>query len=103
MSVQALSADGWKIVLANATGPASTVSVNAGSAANVDLTVSANPANIREILALKSIGGLPDGIVLVSVSYPNISTIRLRVFNTTGSSIDINANSVSATILARAF
>jgi hypothetical protein len=102
MSIQALTAEGWKIVLATASGPASTVSVGAGAAADVDLTVSANPASIKAILALGSVSGLPTGIVLVGVSYPNLSTVRIRVYNPTTSSINVTANSVSATVLARA-
>ena len=101
MSVQALTADGWKIVLANASGPASNATVNAGTAGNVDLTVAANPAIIREILGLKSITGLPDGIVLVGVTYPDLATVRIRVFNPTTSNITIVANTVSAGVLAR--
>jgi hypothetical protein len=102
MSVQALTADGWKIVIANASGPASNVSVSAGTAANVDLTVAANPASIKEILALKSVSGLPDGIVLVGVSYPDLTTVRIRVFNHTTGSITITAGSVSASVIAKA-
>jgi len=102
MSVEALTAEGFKLVLATASGPATTVSVGAGAAANVDLTVAANPGVIREILSLKSLTGLPDGIVLVGVSYPALTTIRVRVFNHTTSSINITAGSVSASVLAKA-
>jgi len=102
MSVEALTADGWKIVKATATGPATNVAVSAGAAANVDLTVAANPALIKEILALKSVSGLPDGVVLASVSYPSLTTIRLRVFNPTTTDITVTANSVTAEIIAKA-
>jgi hypothetical protein len=102
MSVQALTAEGWKIVLANASGPAAAVSVDAGAAADVDLTVAANPANIREILALKSVTGLPDGIVLVGVTYPDLATVRVRVLNHSAAAITIAAGSVSAVIMAKA-
>ena len=102
MSVQALTADGWKVVIATATGPSTTQVVNAGTAANVDLTVAANPASIKEILALKSVSGLPDGIVLVSISYPSLTTVRIRVFNPTDGNINITANSVTASVIAKA-
>jgi lipid-binding SYLF domain-containing protein len=102
MSVQALTADGWKIVTASATGPGSNVAVSAGAAANVDLTVSANPAQIKEILAVQSVSGLPDGVVLVGFSFPNISTLRLRVFNPTSTDKTVTAGSVSAVITAKA-
>jgi hypothetical protein len=102
MSVEALTADGWKVVEATATGPAATVSVGAGTAANVDLAVAANPASIKEVLALKSLSGLPDGVVLVGVSYPSPTTVRVRVFNPTTSDINVTANSVTAAVLAKA-
>ncbi len=101
MSVQALTADGWKLVIATASGPATNTTVNGGAAGNVDLTVAANPAIIREILGLKSITGLPDGIVLVGVTYPNLATVRISVFNPTTTNITISANTVSASVLAR--
>jgi hypothetical protein len=102
MSVQALTADGWKIVTASASGPGSDVSISGGAAANVDLTVGSNPAQIREILAVQSVSGLADGVVLVGFSFPNISTLRLRVFNPTAGGKTVTANSVSAVIIAKA-
>jgi hypothetical protein len=103
MSVQALTADGWKIVTATATGPSTNVSVTAGSAANVDLTVGSTPAQIREILAVQSISGLTDGVVLEGFSFPSTSTIRLRVFNPTSTDKTVTANAVTAVIIAKAF
>lgn len=103
MSVEASTVEGWKLVLATAVGPSTTVSVGAGAAANVDLAVSANPAVIREVLGFRSVSGLPDGIVLVGVSYPDISTVRIRVLNHATASIQITANSVTASILCKAY
>jgi len=102
MSVEALTADGFKIVIATASGPATAVSVGAGAVADVDLTVVANPAVVREILGLRSLTGLPSGIVLVGVSYPNVNTVRIRVHNVTAAAITITAGSVTATVLAKA-
>jgi len=102
MSVEALTADGFKIVIATASGPASAVSVGAGAVADVDLTVAPNPAVVREILGLRTITGLPSGIVLVGVSYPSVNTVRIRVYNATATAITIAAGSVSATVLAKA-
>jgi hypothetical protein len=102
MSLQALTADGKKVGLVTATGPSTAVSVSAGTAANVDLPIATPPFIIQEILSLKSIAGLPDGIVLVGVSYPNLSTVRVRVFNPTAAGISITANSVTASILVQA-
>lgn len=101
MSIQALTADGWKIATVAAIGPASNVTVSAGSAANVDLAVSANPINVKTVIGLASVSGLPDGVVLAGVSYPDLSTVRLRVFNPTASAITVTANSVSASILVK--
>ena len=103
MSVEALTAEGFKVVLASASGPSSDTVVSAGGAANVDLSVASNPANILEILALKSVSGLPDGVVLVGVSFPSTSTVRLRVFNPTGGDLTVTADSVTAYVLAKAF
>ena len=102
MSVQALTADGWKIVTASAAGPGSNVTVTSGAAANVDLTVGSNPAQIREILAVQSVSGLADGVVLVGFSFPTTSTLRLRVFNPTSTDKTVTANSVTAVIIAKA-
>jgi len=102
MSIVGLTADGFKIVTATATGPGSNVVVSAGGAANVDLTVAANPAVIKEIIGLVSISGVVDGVVLEGMSYPNLSTVRLRVFNPTATDKTVTANSVTATILAKA-
>lgn len=102
MSVQAVTADGWKIVVVSAVGPATTTSVTAGSAANINLAVQTTAAIVRDFLSLSSLSGLPDGVVLVGVSYPDLSTVRVRVFNPTGSNINVTANSVTATLLAKA-
>jgi hypothetical protein len=102
MSIQALTADGWKIITASATGPTSNVAVSAGTAANVDLTVGSNPALIREILAVQSVSGLPDGVVLEGFVFPSISTLRLQVFNPTSTDKTVTAGSVSAVIIAKA-
>jgi hypothetical protein len=102
MSVEALTADGIKIVLATAVGPSSNTVVSAGGAANIDLAVQPNPAVIRKILGFTSVSGLPDGVVLEYVTYPDIATVRVRVFNPTGSDKTVTANSVTATILAKA-
>jgi hypothetical protein len=102
MSVEALTADGWKVVEVTAKGPAADTSVAAGASADVDLTVAAGPANVKKLLALGSITGLPDGIVLAGVSYPSPTTVRVRVHNVTTAAITITAGSVSATVIARA-
>jgi hypothetical protein len=101
MSVQAL-VGGYKLVLANATGPSAAVSVAAGASANVDLAVAAGPAILHAILGLCSVSGLPSGVVLAGISYPNVNTVRLTVFNPTGAAVTVSANSVTATVLAKA-
>jgi hypothetical protein len=102
LSVHALTADGWKLVTATATGPGLAVTVAAGANADIDLTVAANPANIKAVLGFISLAGLPDGIDLVGVTYPNLATVRVRVRNNTTGPITIAAGSVSASILAKA-
>jgi len=97
-----LSRDGWKIVKLSATGPAADVTVTAGGAANVDLTIGTSMYNVKAIEALVSVSGLPDGAVLAGVSYPDLSTVRLRVFNPTGADVTVSAGSVTAYVLAKA-
>jgi len=102
MSVEALTADGWKVVEATAAGPAADTSVAANTSVDLDLAVAANPASVKKVLALKSISGLPDGVVLVGVSYPSPTTVRLRVRNVTAAAVTVTANSVSASVSAKA-
>lgn len=102
MSVEASTAEGWKLALATAAGPASDVSVGAGSDADVDLSVSPGPAVVREVLALRSISGLPRGLAVAGVEYPGEGRVRIRVFNCTASAVTVPANSVSASVLCKA-
>jgi hypothetical protein len=101
MSVQAL-VGGYKLALVNATGPSAAVSVAAGASANVDLAVAASPVKVLAMLGLCSVSGLPSGVVLAGVSYPDANTVRLTVFNPTGAAVTVSANSVTATVLAKA-
>jgi len=100
--VLVLTADGWKLVTASAKGPASDVSVAAGATANIDLAVSANPASIKELIALATVAGLPTGLAIAGISFPNTSTVRIVVFNPTSSAVTVTANSVTVTVLASA-
>jgi hypothetical protein len=101
MSVQAL-VDGYKLVLVNATGPSAAVSVAAGSSATVNLAVVAGPANVLAILGLQSVSGLPSGVVLSGVSYPDVNTVSLTVYNPTAAAVSVGAGAVTATVLAKA-
>jgi hypothetical protein len=100
--VLVLTADGWKLVTASAKGPASNVSVAAGATANIDLAVSANPASVKELIAIATIIGLPTGLAIAGISFPNTSTVRIVVFNPTSSAVTVTANSVTVTVLASA-
>jgi hypothetical protein len=100
--VLVLTADGWKLVTAGAVGPASDVSVAAGATANIDLAVSANPASIKELIALATVAGLPTGLAIAGISFIGTSTVRIVVFNPTASAVTVTANSVTATVLASA-
>jgi len=100
--VLVLTADGWKLVTASAKGPASDVSVAAGATANIDLAVSANPASIKELIALATVAGLPTGLAIAGISFIGTTTVRIVVFNPTAAAVSVAANSVTATILASA-
>jgi hypothetical protein len=100
--VLVLTADGWKLVTASAVGPASDVSVAAGATANIDLAVSANPANVKELVAIATVAGLPTGLAIAGISFIGTSTVRIVVFNPTTAAVSVAANSVTATVLASA-
>ena len=96
-----ITADGYKIVTVTATGPASTTAVTAGAAADISLAVEDSPHNILEIIAVKRISGLPDGVVLAGWS-ATADAVTLRVFNPTAGNIDVTADSVTVELLAKA-
>ena len=94
----AITYDGKKIAVLTATGPGSDVSVGAGAAADVDLTIPASYFVVKKILGLTSVSGLPDGLAIAGVSYPDLSTVRVRVLNTTTAAITVSAGSVTASV-----
>jgi len=97
-----LLATGEKLVAITATGPAADVSVGATAAADVDISIPVRTlSRILENLALVSLTGIPDGVVLVGFSFPDVGTLRIRVFNTTGAAITITAGSITATVLSK--
>ena len=84
------------------TGPAANTSVDATKAANIDISLSpAKGKKILEILAIKRISGLPDGVVLVGFEFPDATTCRVRVYNTTSAAVTISANSVTVEAYAK--
>jgi len=101
VSIEALTLDGFKLVKATATGPSTNTTVNAGSAATLALPIQANPARLLAVEAVGSITGLPSGVVLAGFS-ATTSAVTLTVFNPTTSNVTVTANSVTATVLAKA-
>jgi len=102
MSVEGMLGTGEKLALLSASGPASAVTVTAGDHANVDLTVSVGViSRVLKALGVKSISGLPTGAVIEGYSFTNETTLRIVVFNPTGSDITVTADSVSATVLVK--
>lgn len=99
-TVQAITADGKIQIVATATGPATDVSVGAG--ASVDITLTYAPTSlsrILEIVGVRRIMGLPDGIVLQGI-HAKVADVILRVRNHTGAPIAISAGSVIAEVAA---
>jgi len=97
-----LFATGEKVTTISATGPAAGVTVAAGAAGNVDISLPIGIlSRILEPYAVKSITGIPDGVVLVQFSFPDPTTLRVRVFNTTAAAITITAGSITAEVLVK--
>jgi len=103
MSVHALTVEGYKIVEVTAVGPASNTVVTAGAVATLDLAVRPGVGVVVDILALKSVEGLPAGLALAGVSIVDANTVRLTVYNATTGSVTVTANSVTARLIAKAY
>ncbi len=96
-------ATGERVEVLSASGPGADVTVTAGGANNVDLTISLGKVQrILDHLAVVSVSGLPDGAVLAGFSFPDVTTLRLRVFNPTEADVTVSAGSVSAEVLVKA-
>jgi len=103
MSVEGKLRTGEKLALLSASGPSSNVTVSAGDTANVDLTISVGVVSrILQNLGVKSISGLPVGVVIAGFTFPNTTTLRLVIYNPTTSAVTVTADSVSADVLVKA-
>ena len=99
---ESLLLTGEKVEVLSASGPSADTSVDATSAADIDLTISLGKVKkILDHLAVAKISGLPDGVVLVGFT-PSDTTLTLRVYNTTSAAVTITAGSVSAEVLVKA-
>jgi len=96
-----LLADGKKLAVLTAKGPASDTSIASGADANIGLAVQPGiQSNVINVLAIREITGLPGGVVLEGISVVSPTTIRITVRNTTAAAVTVSANSVTATVLA---
>jgi len=81
-------------------GPSSDVTVAGGAMGNIDLKLQPSKLNnVLKVLGVKSISGLPDNVLLAGFSFPDNSTLRLRVKNTASGDVTVSANSVTAEVL----
>ena len=101
MSVELVTADGYKVTVEVAKGPASTTTVGTGAVANIDLAVAPGRAVVMSVLGVRTVEGVPDGLVLMGVSYPDVKTVRITVKNVSGAALTVAANAVTATVLAK--
>jgi len=102
MSFELLTASGFKLVKVTATGPSTNTTINAGNPGSLALSVASNPFRLLALEAIASISGLPSGIVISNITFTGTSTVTLSVFNASTSNVTVNANTVTATILAKA-
>jgi len=102
MSVEGVLLTGEKIVLLSASGPASDTTVTAGGSATVDLTISLGPVYRAKPLAIRSVSGLPAGVVIGGIEFPDDNTVRITVVNTGTGDVTVTAGSVTAYVLAKA-
>jgi len=98
MTILFTTHDGRKVVEGSATGPG--VTVGATAAADVDVPIPLFELGRKHSIKLKSVTGLPDGVVLVGFSYPNVDTVRLRIFNTTAAAITIAVGAIAVEVEA---
>jgi len=96
-----LLADGKKLAVLTAKGPASDTSVSAGSEVDIDLSVRPGiQSGVINVLAVREITGLVAGVVIKGISVVSPTTIRITVRNVTTAAVTVTANSVTTTVLA---
>ena len=79
------------------------MTVATGTAGDIDLAISLGEVKqILEHLGVVSISGLPDGLAIAGITFPDATTLRIRVFNPTAGDITVSAGSVSASVLVKA-
>jgi len=92
------TADGKKLVVATATGPASDTTVAAGAAADLSLSYARTTlARVEEARGVRRIAGLPDGVVLVGFE-AKADGVTVRVYNATGADVTVSAGSVTTEV-----
>ena len=91
--------DGKKLITATAIGPSDATSIANASAGTITLSLQPGNFKINNIQGVLQISGLPIGITLsgFSVSGTNVNVV---VYNATSAAVTINANSVTAELLA---
>jgi hypothetical protein len=84
-----------KVEVGTATGPASAVSVPAGSTADFTISISSELENVDSVKVTK-ISGLPANVLAVQVDW-SATSVTLRAVNPTASAITIAAGSITIT------
>jgi len=85
--------NGYKIEKISTTGPSADVTVTAGAASNVTISISPS-IKAKEVIGVAKIDGVPDGVVLARV-VPSTSQVVLRLFNPTASDVTVSAGSIT--------
>lgn len=91
--------DGKKLITATAIGPSDAASIANASAGTITLSLQPGNFKINNILGVLQISGIPNGVAVsgFSVSGTNVNVV---VYNATSAAVTINANSVTAELLA---
>jgi len=89
--------NGYKIEKVSGTGPASNITVTAGSASDIAIPITSNIRPLA-VLAVAKIDGVTDGLVPVRV-VPGTSSVTVRLFNPTAGDLTQNANTLTIEVL----
>ena len=91
--------DGKKLITATAIGPSAATSIANASAGTITLALEPGNFKINNILGVLQISGIPGGVAISDYSVSGTS-VNVVVYNATAATVTINANSVTAALLA---
>ncbi len=94
---------GVRLVEASGTGPSADTDVAAGSTASIDVTVSDRDIVPGSTVVVAGVSGVPTGLSIAGVTASagqGEATVTITLYNPTGSSVTVAANSVTVKVVA---